>query len=62
MTTYYYGLNRGQRMEDVVVGTSTNSTDIELAVNGANIPAQGDAAALVEVLEGFLAQAKFPPA
>lgn len=62
MTAYYYGLNRGQRMEDVVVSTSTNSTDIELRVDGAKIPVQGDAAALVEVLEGFLAQAKFPPA
>lgn len=33
MAVRYYGVNRGQHQTDVVNGTSTNSTDLELAMD-----------------------------
>jgi len=62
MATFYYGLNKGQRQENVVVGTSTNSTDIEITINGTNVTSQQDALNAIENIENFIAQYKFPPA
>lgn len=62
MATYYFGLNKGQRQEQVVVNTVSNGTDVELAVNGTNVTSQQDALMALENIENFLTQYKFPPA
>ncbi len=62
MTTYYYGLNSGGRQEEVVVSTSTTSKDVEIVVNGTNVPTQIQALTAVENIENFIAQYKYPPA
>lgn len=56
MADWFYGINRGKgvRPQDVVVGTSTGATDIELRVaQGASLKKK-DVILLIEALENFI--------
>ena len=60
MATVYYGVNLGQHTQDVVVATSTNSTDVELAINTANVKTREQADELVRYITGAVKQQVFP--
>lgn len=62
MANYYYGINRGQNEYQAVFGTSTNSTDVEIFVNGANVPSREETLLALQNLEQFLLRQAFPPA
>lgn len=62
MANYYYGINKGQRQEDVVVGTSTNSTGMELFITGTSFLTREEALTALENIENFLLQNIYPPA
>lgn len=67
MASRYYGINKGQRKTDVVEGSSTNSTGIELVVDLAAIAGDGQAKrdilnALEYLKQYIINKAKFPPA
>lgn len=61
MTTYYYGVNKGKNLDTAVVGTSTNSTDVEISVNGANVTDKQAAKVAIEVLLDYLTMLPFTP-
>lgn len=62
MANYYYGINRGQNEYAAVFNTSTNSTDVEIFVNGANVPSREETLLALKNLEQFLMRQPFPPA
>lgn len=62
MANYYYGINRGQNEYQAVVSTSTNTTDIEIFVNGTNILSRESVLIAIEKLENFILRQNFPPA
>lgn len=61
MATRFYGLNRGQQLKDVVVGTSTNSTNIEITVNDAVNLTQQNIDTLIETLQQFIYNQRATP-
>jgi hypothetical protein len=61
VTTYYYGINEGKNRDTAVVGTSTNSTDVEITVNGANVTDKQAAKIAIENLIDYIVQLGFPP-
>lgn len=54
MANRYFGINRGQVEEDVVEGASTNSTDIEVNVNLANVDNQRQVVAALKYIIGYM--------
>lgn len=62
MANYYYGINKGKGKDTAVVGTSTNTTDIEIFVNGTNVTDKQSVLAAIENLEAFITEQGFPPA
>lgn len=67
MASRYYGVEKGQTRKDVVEGSSTNSTGIELVVDLTKVTA--DSTGMNEVLKGLeyikefiMSKAKWPPA
>lgn len=61
MANYFYGANQGQGEFDAVVGTSTNSTDVELFVNGTTTGIGKEQVELaIEFIRGFLLQNAWP--
>jgi hypothetical protein len=67
MASRYYGVERGQTRKDVVEGSSTNSTGIELVVDLTKVSADGYSQreillALEYIKEYIQTKAKFPPA
>jgi hypothetical protein len=62
MSNYYYGMNKGQEYKDAVVGTSTNSTGIEIFVTGASFTEKIDVLRALEQLEDFIIKSNYPPA
>jgi len=60
MASNYYGLNKGQNQTQVVVGTSTGSTDVELRVDMAKISSREDALVVLENIRNAFIQATFP--
>ena len=59
---YYYGVNKGKNIDTVVVGTSTNNTDVEIVVNATNVTDREALLIAMEALEGFIINYKYPPA
>ena len=63
MSDYFIGLNRGQDKRSLVVGTSTNSTDMELRVTttaGKKLTKK-DAYLFIEILEQYINTARDLP-
>ena len=56
MADYYYGWARGMadNAQSVAVGTSTNSTDVELHVNTTNSPTKEDVLRAIRAFEQFI--------
>lgn len=61
MTNYYIGINQGQNEYQAVVGTSTNSTDIEININGANVPDRQSVLTAMEKLEQYILRLPWTP-
>jgi hypothetical protein len=61
VTNYFYGINQGQNEYQAVVGTSTNSTDIEVNVNGANVPDKQSVLLALEKLEEYIMRLNYTP-
>lgn len=61
MTTYYFGINRGDRLENCAVGTSTTGKDIELTVNGANVPDKQAVLTHLQFLWDFVVEGNWTP-
>lgn len=59
---YYYGINKGENEYQAVVGTSTNSTDVEIVVNATNITTREALLVALEKLENFIIRQNYPPA
>lgn len=62
MANYYYGINKGQVLKDVAVNTSTNSTDIELFVNGTNVTDRESVVIALQFLLDKVIQSNWTPA
>ena len=56
----FIGVNRGQNLNQVVSNTSTNSTDIEVAIDTSKLASREDALLLLEQIEAFLTQQAYP--
>jgi hypothetical protein len=56
MTTYYIGSNRGalENPQGIVAGTSTNSTDMELAIVMTNSPTRKDVIKFLRNVELYI--------
>lgn len=61
MTNYYYGINKGKNLDTAVVNTSTNSTDVEVNVNGANVTDKQTVLLALNNLIDYIVQLGFPP-
>ena len=61
MANAYYGINQGQSTYQAVVGSSTNSTDVEINVNLANVPAKEDLILALERLTDFIVRTNYTP-
>lgn len=59
---YYYGINKGQNEYTAVVGTSTNSTDVEIVVNQTNVTDRQALKVALENLMNFILRQNYPPA
>jgi hypothetical protein len=61
MASVFWGVNRGQGTYDVVVDSSTQSTDFELEVDLANSPTRDEAIkAVTQILDKVL-RGPWPP-
>lgn len=56
----FIGVNRGQNLNQVVSNTSTNSTDIEVAIDTSKLANREDALLLLEQIEAKLTQLAYP--
>jgi hypothetical protein len=61
MVTYYYGINGGKGIDTAVVGTSTNSTGIEIVVDGTKVTDKQAVLNAVENLEAYITSQPFIP-
>lgn len=59
---YYYGINKGANEYTAVVGTSTNSTDVEIVVNSTNVTDRQSLKVALENLLNFIIRSNWPPA
>ena len=59
---YYYGINKGASEATAAVGTSTNSTDVEIVVNATNVTDRQSLLISLERLVNFILQQNYPPA
>lgn len=62
MAKYYFGVNRGENLDKVVIGTSTTGKDIELVVDNTNVPDKLSVSLALEQLEGVVGAGNWPPA
>jgi hypothetical protein len=66
MAVRYYGLNKGQIKKDVVEGSSSGSTAVEIAVDLAAITVSGqgrnEVLQLLAYLIQWIEEGKWPPA
>lgn len=60
MASVYYGVNLGQHDADVAIGTSTNSTDVELRVDTSKITTREQVNELVATLHAQVLKQAFP--
>lgn len=60
MAQVYYGVNRGKNFESAAVGTSTNSTDVEIRVNTSTVLAREELYEAIRQLENFILQNVYP--
>lgn len=61
MATYYYGINAGKGIDTAVVGTSTNSTDIEITFDDTKVADKQTLLNAIENLEAFITNQLFKP-
>jgi hypothetical protein len=61
MASYYYGINQGANEYSAAVGTSTNSTEVELVVVDTVTSKQAVITALEKLLN-FVIRSNYPPA
>lgn len=58
---YYYSINKGKNRDTAVVATSTNSTDVEIVVNQANVTDRTALKVALENLLDFIVSQPYPP-
>lgn len=56
----FVGINLGQNLNQVVSNTSTNGTDIEIAVDTTKVASRNDLLVALENLEAFIVQQTYP--
>jgi len=56
MASVFYGINRGKNFETAVVGSSTNSTDVEIRVDSTKILSREELFEAIEQLENYILQ------
>lgn len=61
MADYYYGINKGLNEYTATVGTSTQSTTIEVRVND-TVTTRQEVINALRSLENFLTRQNYPPA
>jgi len=61
VTNYYFGIGKGKNSDTAVVNTSTNSTDIEVFVNGANVTDKQTVKNGLRNLIDYLTKLGWPP-
>jgi hypothetical protein len=60
MAKVYYGVNLGQHTQDVAIGTVTNGTNIEVAIDETVIADKGDALLQLEYLKDAIINNVYP--
>lgn len=60
MADYYYGVNKGKNQDTAAVGTSTNSTDVEIRIK--DTVTRQEALNAVNNLINYILTQNFPPA
>lgn len=60
MAQVYYGANLDQNIDTIVVGTSTNSTDVEVRVNTGNVSNRTDLLVALENLKNAILIQPYP--
>lgn len=62
MASRYWGINRGQTEFDIVEGSSTNSTDLELVLDLTKNLSKSEVLVKLEELENRIVKSDWPPA
>lgn len=62
MAHAFYGLNFGQKRQDVVEAAATNATDVEVNIDTAAVANRADALLCLEQIREAIEQMPFPPA
>lgn len=62
MASVYYGLNRGQPIESVKIGTATNSTDVEVRVDTTKVTSRADLLLALYNIEAQILKQDYPAA
>lgn len=62
MAKVYYGLNVGQGIQDVVSGSSTNNTDIEVVVDTTDVRTELEIKKGLENIMPYIQQKRYVPA
>lgn len=60
MAQVYYGVNRGKNFESATVNTSTQSNDVEIRVNTANVLSREELLEALSQLENLIVQNNYP--
>lgn len=62
MASEYFGIDLGGAISDIEQDSSTNSTDIELAVDLTNSPTREQVIVALQNIRDYLLQIDWPPA
>lgn len=60
MASHYYGMNVGDHATDLVLGTSTGSTDVEIRVDDTNVTTRQQLVEAIDQLRIQIQQQSFP--
>lgn len=60
MASRYFGINRGQQQTDIVEGSSTNSKDIELAVDLTKSVTKKELLLAMDLLANYILRGTYP--
>lgn len=62
MAKKYYGLNVGQGIQDIVVSSSTNNTDVEVVVDTTDVQTELEIKKGLDNIMGYIQQTRYNPA
>lgn len=61
MAHAFYGLDAGQKIQDVVVASATNSTDVEVNVDLTNVTSKQQLLLALDNIKSAIVNDNFPP-